>query len=248
MEGGPYRRHGISIAGFPTPYHPAVPKKEGGDQIDLDFDHLDFDIPQEIPKALEEDTWMYKCALSAAAFNARLAKGRPTSFLDLHTNVEQIAQGSQPSRVLVQVLAEGGQAEHVKGEKLILQNDVVCNAGAADGETADERKWVTVSTSMDPVLYPVALTKSQFQEVVPLYPFRFTQADVGQVYGAGLYVKEERDMASVPEGVELREVHDLPPTLMGAVPYKPAMGITSLTTRKRGRPKKVCFWLWMNGC
>ena len=46
---------------------------------------------------------MYKCALSSAEFNARLRAHRPCSFIDLHTNVEQIATGTQPCRVSVQV-------------------------------------------------------------------------------------------------------------------------------------------------
>lgn len=90
--------------------------------------------------------------------------------------------------------------------------------------------WKTVSTLVDENKYPLAITKNQFQESLSVYPFRFQEGDEGTVLGA---------VQKVPPGAETRQVHDLPPTLMGAIPYKPELAITQVTIRKRGRPKKV---------
>ena len=49
LEGGPYRRHGISLVNLPT--------------VDSVF------VPAETE--LDKESWMYKCALSAAEFNHR---------------------------------------------------------------------------------------------------------------------------------------------------------------------------------
>ena len=233
MEGGPFRRHGISIAGFANIYHPAIPKKEVNQDLDMYIDggqDYDFEVPSSIPKQLEEDNWMYKCAVSAASFNARLRKSRPTSFLDLHTNVEQIAKGTQPERVVVEKMVN-----EQKRNVILIEKDVLCNKDEYQENKSE--KWVPIASSKDDIVYPLAIAKNQYQEVLPLYPFRFSEADAGDVYGALLTIKDETDV--IPPGVKVREVHDLPPTLMGAIPYKPSMGITTLTTRKRGRPKKV---------
>jgi hypothetical protein len=141
LEGGPYRRHGISLAGF--------------GQREEDFK------PREIE--LEKDSWIYKCALSAAEFNHRLNRGRPISFLDLHTNVEQIAQATQPCRVLV----ERNINDH--GDVLKIDTDVLCNS--------KDPKWVQVGSN-EPSLYPIALMKNQYQDQFSLFPFRFKDTDV----------------------------------------------------------------------
>jgi hypothetical protein len=59
---------------------------------------------------------MYKCAMSAADFNQRLNRNRPVSFLDLHTNIEQIASATQPQRVIIE--------KHIPSEESLHKDKV----------------------------------------------------------------------------------------------------------------------------
>lgn len=237
LEGGPFRRHGISIAGFPRPGKYIQATEE--DLLE-EPDHTQaFEPTGPASEELVADSWMYKCALSSAEFNSRLRAHRPCSFLDLHTNVEQIASGTQPCRVMVQMkTGEEGKESKVfvfrcfrllvtlTYIQLKIETDVTVN-----GETDDSEKWKTIASSLeDDNKYPLAITRNQFQESVSVFPFRFQEGDEGIVLGG---VKE------VPAGAGTRQVHDLPPTLLGALPYKPELAITQVTIRKRGRPKKV---------
>jgi hypothetical protein len=76
-----------------------------------------------VPKELTEDNWMYKCALSAADFNQRLNRNRPVSFLDLHTNIEQIASATQPKRVIIEKHIPSEESLH--REKVFYKVDVL---------------------------------------------------------------------------------------------------------------------------
>jgi hypothetical protein len=164
---------------------------------------------------------MYKCALSAAEFNARLVRSRPVSFLDLHTNIEQIASGTQPARVVVEMNPKDQSKDALK-----LETKVDCFSGSADIINNIRSDWVPVAHSLQPVAFPLALTKNQYQDTVSLFPFRFEENE-------GVILLPDAKEASS----DVRELHDVPPTLMGAVPYKPA--VITVTVRKRGRPKKV---------
>jgi hypothetical protein len=140
LEGGPYRRHGLSLLGF------------GHRQENFE--------PKDIE--LEKDSWIYKCARSAAEFNHRLNRNRPISFLDLHTNTEQIAKGTQPTRVIVERNIDDN------GDVLKIDTDVVCSP--------KDSKWVPIGSN-EPTTYPLAIMRNQYQDQVSLFPFRFKESD-----------------------------------------------------------------------
>lgn len=136
QEGGPYRRSGPAILGFRQPMEQVEPF-----------------VPTNIPPELEADAWMLKCATSAADFNRRLVRNRPISFLDLHTNVEQVPRATQPSRVMVQIAPK---------EKLSfahVQKDVVVEDG---NDTSGI--WSTVAVCDKTSKYPLALMHNQYQD------------------------------------------------------------------------------------
>jgi len=203
LGGGPYRRHGISLAGFSKP--------------ELEFET--FEPKGAVPKELSKDAWMYKCALSAADFNQRLNRNRPVSFLDLHTNVEQIASSSQPARVTIE-MERGSHHRLASSKKVLVDTSVVCD------RVADPR-WQIVSDSLEPSLYPLAIARNQYQETYPVYPVRFQDPTAQEA---------EEELQKLEELGPRIEPYDLPPTLMGAIPYKVA--VQTVNVRKRGRPKK----------
>ena len=94
-------------------------------------------------------------------------------------------------------------------------------------DNKNEKQWVPVSSSLEPSSYPIAIAKNQYQEMLPVFPYRFQDAE------SMFHDLAARDQP--PEEPRI-EPYDLPPTLMGAQPYKPA--VTTVTVRKRGRPRK----------
>ena len=140
---GPFRRHGLSVAGFPQ-------DDEGT------FEPI-------ITKEMEQDEWMLKCAQSAAEFNHRLNRTRPTSFLDLHTNIEQVCQRYQPSVVIVE--------QHLQNVNTLQIESLVNTSSNHDG-------WKTVGDTAMVSKYPVAIMKNQYQDQIPLFPHNFTSVDV----------------------------------------------------------------------
>lgn len=122
---------------------------------------------------LAADPWMLKCATSAADFNRRLLRNRPTSFLDLHTNIEQVSQATQPSRFRVQV--KGDMTTNICFvEKEVALNLVKTNQKLEANEGLKsvklEQEWVTVGDSA-PSRYPLALMRGQQQNSTSLYCF-----------------------------------------------------------------------------
>ncbi|KAI8913339.1 chromatin remodelling complex Rsc7/Swp82 subunit-domain-containing protein [Gorgonomyces haynaldii] len=165
-DGGPFKRHGPSILGFSNKVDVAEPF-----------------MPEFVPEELTKDQWMLKCALSAADFNSRLVRNRPTSFLDLHTNVEQVSQDTQPTRVVIQI-----------NKKAKLDVDFVEPRIAPD--LKDDENWETVYTTDKVSMYPLAIMKEQFQDVTSVYTERFKDTD------SAWYVNEnETQHQNVPIGV-----------------------------------------------
>jgi hypothetical protein len=189
-----------------------------------------------------DDAWMQKCAASCAEFNARycysllsLNRNRPSSFLDLHTNIEQIQKKTQPTRIRVQVKKSN--------EKLfkINKETTTTNVDDADWEevvqTSDGLKVRHIfqptlngisRKDEEPIvildeenkLYPLAIMRDQYQSQFSLYPYRFNDQDV-------------------PKQIPTRqEPFDMPPTLLGTQPYLPADALVT----KRHRQKKVGFY------
>ena len=150
---GPFRRNGLSVAGFPHEF-------------------TDSFVPT-IPTDLAKDEWMLKCAQSAAEFNhrqilinSRLNRTRPTSFLDLHTNIEQVCQRDQPKRVVV-------QAHKNNNGQLQIESEF-------NFESRIDPDWTTVGSSSCTNLYPVAIMKDQHVDQIPLFPIRFSTNDVAK--------------------------------------------------------------------
>lgn len=152
----------------------------------------------------------YKCATSAADFNQRLNHNRPVSFLDLHTNIEQVPRALQPKSVRVEV------------DVSFKENFLKVDGGVASDHND---KWKSVEGDDDDDSFPIALEKDQYSSLLPIYPIRFSQ--------------DSRSTVKIlREGAELQrkiEIHDLPPTLLGAVPFTP---LAKTSIRKRGRPRK----------
>ena len=76
----------------------------------------------------------------------------------------------------------------------------------------------------------MAITRDQYQETLPLYPQRFQDPNLAQSQE-----ELEKETNAGPRVYPF----DLPPTLMGSLPYKPTVQTVSL--RKRGRPKREVF-------
>ncbi|KAJ3325345.1 PHD finger protein 10 [Boothiomyces sp. JEL0866] len=197
---GPFRRHDFSIAGFLKPKHEV-------EQFE----------PLAIPAELEQDQWMLKCALSAADFNQRLNKTRPTSFLDLHTNIEQVPKITQPIRVLVETNID------YTGNEIKIEKEVNCRP------YEPHTQWQVVGNSFEPSKYPLAIMKDQHQDAVPLYQNRFSETD--SPYYNNENINEKR----------IRQ-YDQPPNLYGVQPFIMASQPPQiLSVRKKGRPRKVKF-------
>ncbi len=99
---------------------------------------------------------MLKCAASAADYNQRLVRNRPISFLDLHTNVEQVSAATQPTRVRVQQAMVDTNVRYVRARVSL--------------EDGDEEGWTTVSAP-GVSLFPLALMRSQRQDSYAVYVF-----------------------------------------------------------------------------
>ncbi|KAI8894495.1 chromatin remodelling complex Rsc7/Swp82 subunit-domain-containing protein [Globomyces pollinis-pini] len=201
VDDGPFRRHATSVVGFNKPKR-------------FEYEPLE---PLHVPKALENDSWMLKCALSAAEFNHRLIFNRPTSFLDLHTNVEQVPKINQSDRILVEMSSKDS------GNTLVIDTDVVVNR-----EPSSE--WTVVSDSAHPTLYPIAVMRDQYQDTLSLYPYRFQPTEEGTE-------AKENDNPNKPNRPT---PYDLPANLLGVVPFKPLVPVTpSISSRQKRSRSKV---------
>lgn len=137
QEGGPIKRQGPAILGFSKPIEDDEPF-----------------VPSFIPPEIKADGWMLKCAVSAADYNRRLVRNRPTSFLDLHTNIEQVSANTQPKRIKVQMAKDETTSFRYIQDKVSILND--------------DDTYTTVHDSSHPSLFPIALMPSQYQDVIPL--------------------------------------------------------------------------------
>lgn len=110
-----------------------------------------------VPAVVAGDKWMHRCATSAAQFNSRLIQRRPRGFLDIHTNVEQVARSTQPSLVGVQLeLGSERMGMVVDAEPLLAGPH-----GGFDG-------WVDAGDDGELSKFPVALMPGQFRGVYSL--------------------------------------------------------------------------------
>ena len=180
-------------------------------------DELDAFEPAFVPVELSADTWMLKCALSAAEFNQRLNKARPTRFFDLHTNVEQVPLITQPTHVYVELRTDSQQ------QGLQIEEHPVAKRTT---DPADSR-WTVVS---DTHRYPIALLAGQYQDSIPLHRERFNDADF-------VFEALERVVTAATLG---DEADDKTVALVNnVVPFKPSVSASTVQTysKKRGRPK-----------
>jgi hypothetical protein len=150
LEGGPIKRMGSAILGY-----------ENATEVEEGF------VPQSFPVEIANDEWMMKCTLSAADFNRRLVNNRPSSFLDLHTNIEQVSSITQPSVLNVQYL---------KTQNLdfkCVQNDLMIKSKKRKNQSKDKRSieeggWCNVYTDKLASKYPLSLLPNQYQQSVSL--------------------------------------------------------------------------------
>jgi hypothetical protein len=143
VDKGPFRRHTPSLAGFPNPYSVYEPFE-----------------PVFVPQELKVGSWDYKCALSAADFNSRLLRNRPVSFLDLHTNIEQIPRNSQPLRVLVE--------KNLNSDTNTIKIDSFIGTKNQDSFDSNNQNWEVAYDSDKPSKYPISIMRDQYQEQLSL--------------------------------------------------------------------------------
>ncbi|KAI8621788.1 chromatin remodelling complex Rsc7/Swp82 subunit-domain-containing protein [Chytriomyces sp. MP71] len=111
---------------------------------------------------------MLKSAASAAEFNSRLrAQRRRGRFLDVHTNVEQVPQLSQPTNVLVEKQL-GGQEKGMVLE--VSFGDI--KSKPASSETDD---WMAITCPVDASKYPIAVAPGQYQGAYSIHRTRYEQ-------------------------------------------------------------------------
>ncbi|TPX60617.1 hypothetical protein CcCBS67573_g08987 [Chytriomyces confervae] len=112
---------------------------------------------------------MLKAAASAAEFNSRLrAQRRRGRFLDIHTNVEQVAQLGQPSHVLIEKQL-GGQEKGMVLE--VSFGDI--KSKPASSELED---WMAIKRSQDAAHYPISIMPGQYQAAYSVHRTRFEQS------------------------------------------------------------------------
>ncbi|KAJ3120155.1 hypothetical protein HK100_012916 [Physocladia obscura] len=105
---------------------------------------------------------MLRAAASAADFNSRLrAQRRSNRFLDIHTNIEQVPQLTQPTRVVVKAQDDG----------------LVLEVGFGDAELPPEKTLVENSSSSEEEdkKYPLSIMPSQYQGAYSFHRTRFGQ-------------------------------------------------------------------------
>lgn len=164
LENGPIKRSGQSILGY-----------ESAIELEESFS------PAFVPPEISSDEWMLKCAISSADFNRRLINNRPTSFLDLHTNIEQIRSISQPTRVLVEC-AEGNQMDfkciqeelNVKNSRKSKKSNNGLKTDRIESKkvsnVSDENDmWKVAYDSTESSRFPLALLPNQYQNIIALY-------------------------------------------------------------------------------
>ena len=148
QEGGPFNRRGESILGFSRPSE----------------DVSEF-VPASIPPQLGTDPWVLKCASSTADFNRRLIRNRPVSCVDLHTNIEQVSQITQPSCINVERLVDARlNFVHVRGN-VVVKND----KSTKISKTENNGQWTVVSKPDKEAKFPVALLRDQHQDQSSLF-------------------------------------------------------------------------------
>ncbi len=179
LGSGPFFRNGSAILGFDKPI--------------VDIDTF---VPDSIPPELENDAWMMRCAMSAADYNRRLLYNRPTSFLDLHTNVEQTSQSTQPNRVYV-----------LKDSDAVLNFDYTDPQITSTPISEFSPNWKLVSDSSEQTKYPIALLNGQYRGCISAFRDRFKDTD------SPYYVQP--DQAIVND-----VLFDLPSDLHGALPFR----------------------------
>ncbi|KAI9094360.1 chromatin remodelling complex Rsc7/Swp82 subunit-domain-containing protein [Phlyctochytrium arcticum] len=121
----------------------------------------------EIPATLRGDDYLYRRAASAAEFNRRLLAQRANSFLDYHTNIEQVPSLTQPTHVGVQI-AKGSLKW-----PLTVEPEVV-----VDQSPSDSNNWLPVPTPKVEEEYPLAIMPGQYQGMLSINRRRFGQPDV----------------------------------------------------------------------
>ncbi|KND00733.1 uncharacterized protein SPPG_03849 [Spizellomyces punctatus DAOM BR117] len=127
----------------------------------------------EIPASLNGDDHLYRRAASAADFNRRLIMQRPRTFLDSHTNIEQIPSLTQPTHISVQV-KQGTLRTPLTIEQQLLSKEVT-----SDG-------WCNLPIPELDEKFPIAVIPGQYQGTFSIYQKRFAHVDLSVGVGNDL--------------------------------------------------------------
>ncbi|EGF83924.1 hypothetical protein BATDEDRAFT_84646 [Batrachochytrium dendrobatidis JAM81] len=200
-EGGPFTRQSapITILGF---NHTESPMER--------FE------PLVISQELRQDSWMLKCALSAAEFNQRLNKLRPTRFFDLHTNIEQIPLITQPMLVNVEMREGSEQRPFVFDKALNIRSP----------SSKPQSHWINVSDDVIASKYPLAIAPQQYQGAFSLYRERFSEKD-------GACQDQERVPLSIQKQMEV----EVQAPAIAATPFSSTVGFNP-SVQAEPQPRK----------
>ncbi|KAI8913030.1 chromatin remodelling complex Rsc7/Swp82 subunit-domain-containing protein [Powellomyces hirtus] len=139
--------------------------------------HFPFTTGPRVPitASLTGDDVLYKRAASAADFNRRLMMNRPRTFLDGHTNIEQIPSLTQPQSIAIQ-LKKGTWQSPVAVENSVISSPT-SNGDAPDFPADPNDVWIHIPTLSVEELYPVAIMPGQYQGMYPIYRSRFSVSE-----------------------------------------------------------------------
>ncbi|RKO90092.1 chromatin remodelling complex Rsc7/Swp82 subunit-domain-containing protein, partial [Blyttiomyces helicus] len=129
-----------------------------------------------IPAAITRDDYMFRAATAAAEFNRRLLVNRQRTFLDVHTNIEQVPGLTQPTHVVVDRLVSAARvpADDMSSSPASPVVDGLAVLGRA---AAPDGVWTPLADDPDAEKYPVAIVNGQYQGVFPIFRHRFPETE-----------------------------------------------------------------------
>ncbi|KAJ3353999.1 PHD finger protein 10 [Entophlyctis luteolus] len=130
-------------------------------------------VPTNLPDPRSEANLM-RAAASAADFNSRLrAQRRRDRMYDVHTGVEQVAQRTQPTHVLIEKQVGGEGFDKNQETGMVLE--VSFGEIKAVPPSSESRDWIAISTPEDEKQYPLAVLPGQYQSAFSVHRTRFEQ-------------------------------------------------------------------------
>lgn len=121
----------------------------------------DFENLKHIPAYSTGDQVMLRAIQSAAQFNRQIQGFRPKSFIDHHTETEQVPALTQPTKVSFQI---NQNSKHKDKGVFECESRIVM---PQDHEYTDPQ-WEVIHT--EPTKYPIAIMTGQHQNSISIYP------------------------------------------------------------------------------